>query len=242
MPLRTVLTFVDFSPAGEARIQYAIQLCLRHNAHLVGVFSAPSGWTGNPVESYVRGEGAIRRLIQRNRIEAELASDEASHSFQTTMQREDISFEFRVVRERVETELLMNSLHADLIIGTPAPGGLPGNCSLEAMLLATGVPMIIVPSTWRKASVAERILVGWNASPVARRAITDSLPLLVGAESVCVVVIDADNNARHGEEPGADIALYMSRHGLKVTVNNIRSDGRSIADVLQERQNELTTT
>ncbi|WP_271899215.1 universal stress protein [Candidatus Phyllobacterium onerii] len=102
------------------------------------------------------------------------------------------------------------------------------------MLLATGVPMIVIPSTWRKAFVAEKVLVGWNASPVARRAITDSLPLLMGAQSVCVLVIDANSNARHGEEPGADTGLYMSRHGLKVTVENIRSEGRPIADVLQD--------
>ncbi|MGH6809179.1 MAG: universal stress protein, partial [Ensifer adhaerens] len=101
------------------------------------------------------------------------------------------------------------------------------------MLLATGVPLLIVPDTWNPDSIAERILLGWNASREARRAITDSLPLLTAAQSVSVVVVDSDGNPRHGEEPGADVALYLSRHGANVIVEHVQSSGHPVAEVLQ---------
>lgn len=65
--------FVDFSTAGEARMQYAIQLCRRHHySHSCRNFCSPVRLARPQVESFVRGEGAIRRLIQRNRLKRSL--------------------------------------------------------------------------------------------------------------------------------------------------------------------------
>ncbi|WP_244519934.1 MULTISPECIES: universal stress protein [unclassified Ensifer] len=235
MSLKTILVFVDFSPSGEARTRYAVNLCLRHGAHLIGVYVAPAGWRGDRAGCYVRGQDAIRQLINQHKAEEAIASEAALECFKAVTRREDINFDFRIIRESDANEhAKLHSLHADLIIvGFPGPGGLPGNWSPEDMLLATGVPLLIVPDTWNPDSIAERILLGWNASREARRAITDSLPLLATAQSVSVVVVDSENNPRHGEEPGADVALYLSRHGAKVTVEHARSAGHSTAEVLQ---------
>jgi nucleotide-binding universal stress UspA family protein len=235
MSLKTVVVFVDFSPSGEARTRYAVKLCLRHGAHLVGVYVTPSGSNGNHAGSYVRGEQAIRDLIERNRTAEAAASNAAHQGFQAVTQREDIGFDFRVIRESdADEQVKFHSLHADLIIvGHPRPGGLPINWSPEDMLLDSGVPLLIVPTEWKQVAVAERILLGWNASREARRAITDSLPLLTTAESVSVVSVDAERNPRHGEVPGADVAHYLSRHGVNVIVEHAKSEGHSVAEVLQ---------
>ena len=39
-------------------------------------------------------------------------------------------------------------------------------------------------------------------------------------------------NPRHGDEPGADVALYLSRHGAKVVVEQVQSHGEPIAKVI----------
>ena len=235
MFLKNVVVFVDPSPAGEARTRYAVKLCLRHGARLIGIFVAPSGWQGNPADSYARGHDAIRELIERHRAEELAASDAASRSFAALTAPDDISFEFRIIRDDATEHAKLHSLHADLVIvGHPRPGGLPEQWSADGLLLATGVPVLIVPDRWTGETIAERILLGWNASREARRAITDSLPLLAAAQSVAVVVVDPARNERHGEEPGADVALYLSRHGATVTVVQIQSDGLPVADVILE--------
>ena len=119
---------------------------------------------------------------------------------------------------------------------------MPREWSAEALLLATGVPFLLLPEHWT-GPAAQHVIVAWNASREARRAITDALPLLVGALSVTVLVVDPQNNSRHGEEPGADVALYLSRHGAKVVVEQVQSNGEPVADVIlgfaKRRNNDL---
>lgn len=235
MPLKTVIAFIDFSPSGEARTRYAVKLCLRHGAHLIGVYVAPSGLSYDRTESYVRGQDAIRQLIQKAKAEVAAASHAASQTFKAATAHDDICIDFRIIRESDASECAkIHSLHADLVIvGHPNPGGLPYDWSPQDMLLATGVPLLIVPDDWNGNSIAERILLGWNASREARRAIADSLPLLTTAKSVSVVVVDSHKNPRHGEQPGADVALYLSRHGAKVVVEHIQSEGKAVAAIIQ---------
>ena len=78
--------------------------------------------------------------------------------------------------------------------------------------------------------IGERVVLAWNASKEARRAADDAMPLLTSAHSVSVIVVDAAKNPdRHGEEPGADIALHLARHGVRVEVERLTSCGSSVA-------------
>ena len=67
---------------------------------------------------------------------------------------------------------------------------------------------------------------GWNASRQARRALADALPLMTAAESVDLLIVDPEGDeARHGEEPGADIAGYLVQHQVPVAVRCLASRG-----------------
>jgi nucleotide-binding universal stress UspA family protein len=241
MTLKTIVVFVDFSTAGEARTRYAVKLAYQHGAHLIGVFIANTPANADISKSFIRGQAAMKEMIEREKIERLQKTATASQAFMAETAHQEIAFEFRVIRENdVADQVRLHSLHADLVVvGHPRPGGLPRNWSPETMLLATGVPFLIVPDTWKGNTVASHIVVGWNASREARRAIGDSLPLLEAADDVCLVVVDADNNPSHGEETGADIALYLSRHGVKVTVDQIRSGGASAARVILDSADKL---
>ena len=234
MSLRSITVFIELNQIGVRRMTYAVTLARRHDAHLVGIFVAPAQWAGNPAESFVRGHGAIHALIERHNKRERAAAIDATAAFRSATAQEDISVEFRILRDDVTgEEVLLHSLHTDIIIiGRPNPGSLSQGWSAERLLLATGIPSLIVPDDWKQASVAERILVGWNASREARRAIADVRPLLAAAREVFVVVVDPRDNSRLGEEPGADIGHYLSRYGAHVTIDRISSDGGSVAGAL----------
>ena len=233
MPLKTIAVFVDPSAVGEARTAYAVKLALRHRAHLIGIFAVPSGWDGSPSASFVRGQAAIRQLIEQHAASELAATDAANRSFSTVSTREVISFEFRFLhQDDPNKSAALNALHSDLVIvGGPGLSGLPREWSAEGLLLATGVPFLLLPERWT-GPAAEHVMVAWNASREARRAIADALPLLVGALSVTILVVDPQKNSRHGEEPGADVALNLSRHGAQVVVEQVRSSGEPVADVI----------
>jgi nucleotide-binding universal stress UspA family protein len=230
MPFKSIAVFVDPTPAGEARTSYAARIACAHGAHLVGIFVVPSIYGGSPAESFVQGRQAVRQVIAGHQAKEAAAIDAAKRSFSAGCAREDVSFEFRFLHQGdFHDGAALNSLHADLVIvGGPRPGGLPSDWSAEALLLATGVPFLLLPEPW-KGSAAGHVVVAWNASREARRAIADALPFLVSARSVTILVVDPHKNPRHGEEPGADVARYLIRHGAKVTVEQVQSNGEPIA-------------
>lgn len=236
MALKSLIVFVDASPAGEARTRYAIALAARHEAHLIGVFIATAAWKRNPADAYVTGPVAVREMVERHNLMDAAAAAAASRNFEAAASRERLTYEFRLIADSRADELVrLHSLHADLVVvGHPSPGGTPALASPDALLMATGVPFLIVPDTWSSDAVATNVLFAWNASREARRAISDALPLLKAARSVAVLVIDPQKNASHGEQPGADVAHYLSRHGVVARVEQRQSNGRAVADVIRE--------
>lgn len=234
MALKSLVVFVEPSSLGESRVRYAVKLALRHHAHLIGVFIVPKAWDSEPSDSYVRGAEAIRSMLARHEAAERRTLQRASDSFAQAAGHSDFTSEFRVIRDGDAGDLAkVNSLHSDLVIvGHPLPGGLPKPWSPERMLIATGIPFLIIPKEWQSDHVATNVLLAWNASREARRAISDALPILMAARSVTVVVVDPDKTNAHGEEPGADIAHFLSRHGVAAHVEQLRSNGTTVADTI----------
>ena len=80
------------------------------------------------------------------------------------------------------------------------------------------------------------ILVAWNASREAARAVTDAIPLLQKAENVQVVAFDpGKGGADHGDVPGADVGLWLARHGVKVQVAQQNGAGLDIGAQILSR-------
>lgn len=235
MSLRSLVVFVDPTAVCEARISYAARLAVQHGAHLIGAFVKPNAWQNDRSNAFIQGGGAIREMLERQGLAERKALSDASQRFETLAGREGPSFEFRVIRDDEVGDLArLHCMHTDLVVvGHPAPGGLPSSWSPERMLLSSGVPHLIVPQDWRDAPAATNVLLAWNASREARRAITDSMPILVAAASVAVVVVDAEKNPMHGHEPGANIAHFLSRHGVTARVEQLQSRGEPIAEVIR---------
>jgi nucleotide-binding universal stress UspA family protein len=77
-------------------------------------------------------------------------------------------------------------------------------------------------------------MIAWDAGREAARAVHDALPVLERAKSVVVLVINP-RRGNHGAEPGADIALHLARHGIKVEAQNTEVKDLSVADALLSR-------
>jgi nucleotide-binding universal stress UspA family protein len=238
MPFKTIAVFIEQTPSGEARMSYAAKLACNYGAHLIGLFKVPS-LIGSAAECFVQGRQAVREVIAQHRAQETEAIELARRSLAEVCGREGVGFELRALFEGESNEVALNSLHADVVIagGQRGNGGLPTEWNAETLLLATGVPILLLPDSW-SGSAVEHVIVAWNASREARRAITDALPLLREAKSATVLLVDPAKNPRHGEEPGADIAHYLSRHGVKVAVERLVSNGAPVASVIMDYAKE----
>jgi nucleotide-binding universal stress UspA family protein len=235
MTLKNIGVFVDATPEGEKRIDYAATLAHQCGAHLSGIHVVSAVRPEYRSDYYVIGEKVIRAMLAERKAADEAATSNVRRCFEAISAKRDLSAEFRVIRRGgPDEDLTLSSLHSDLVvIGQRELQELNGYTSPEKLLLSSGAPILVIPSGWKSESIGNKILVGWNASREARRAIGDALPFLVAASSVTLLVVDSEERAgRHGEEPGADIALYLTRHGARVDVEQVLSKGAPVADII----------
>ncbi|MBX4961519.1 universal stress protein [Rhizobium binae] len=106
---------------------------------------------------------------------------------------------------------------------------------IDGALFQTPTPILINRGTRAMNSSSRSVLLAWDSSDEASRAVRQSLDLLKQADAVYVTMVDpmARTDA-NGEEPGADIAAYLARHGVKVQVDRIASGGRPADEVLRQ--------
>lgn len=231
---KNIAVFLDETPASDKLGEYAAMLAQKNGAHLIGIYGLAR--TEVPAASFARGE-AIRASMEHQARNDEQKVLAAGRHLGAMARKFDISMEFRVVwSDRAQDDIFFHSLHSDLIIaGHPKAHGLPEKWSSARMLLASGTPLLIIPDEWNGGCPGQEVVVAWNASREARRAITDAMPIISTARATTVLVVDADKGAApYGEEPGADIAAYLARHGAKIEVDQVLSNGRPVADVILE--------
>ncbi|MBC7133770.1 MAG: universal stress protein [Roseovarius sp.] len=124
---------------------------------------------------------------------------------------------------------------ADLVI-LPQPYGEGRGAELEpateSALFEGRTPVLIAPAGAAPVPEPRRILLGWNESSEALGAARAALPLLRGAESVHVVVIDPPAHGPNRSDPGGLLSQYLARHGVKVEIDVLSKTLPRVSDVL----------
>ncbi len=101
----------------------------------------------------------------------------------------------------------------------------------EAALFESGRPVIVVPYIQKGPLKLDRVMLCWDGSRAAARAIADAMPLLERAGRVEVVIV-ANERGKQDEIEGADMGTHLARHGLDVEVKRTTLGGIDVADVI----------
>lgn len=157
------------------------------------------------------------------------------------LQRRHKNFETRslVIEDALlKREVLAHARRADLTIMSRPKAGAHEEAHehvFEAVLFGSGRPVLLAPPGWEGDSLTDRVLIAWNATREAARAVADAMPLLAKARDVVIATIDAvPSDGGHGPAPGKDLAVHLERHGVNVRVNNIDGMGRTEAGALMD--------
>jgi nucleotide-binding universal stress UspA family protein len=229
-----IVVFIDGHTGTAGILEFAGELAEEHGARLISVFMQPAPAV-TPADTFARGKG-MQSVIEVQR--AELERIEAHHRalFEDVVRRHGIrsESEWRSL-PYMSSEVGVHAYYADLVViarpdsagQTAGPPGLA-----ESLVLTSGRPIILFPPRGTVSRV-RRVLVAWNARREAIRAVADALKLLVKAEAVEVLVVDHERHqAGHGQEPGADIARHLARHGVHVEVRRLSSGGEEVGRLL----------
>ncbi|HZW13983.1 MAG TPA: universal stress protein [Noviherbaspirillum sp.] len=221
MGYKTILVHADESRHTPKRMKLAARLAMECDAHLIGV--AATALPGTFYLPGVVGESAVTVTAYLDYLRER--ADGTLMEFESIAQKMGLSsYEKRIVNDEAGAGLCLQARYSDLVVvGQTDPeealpalrAGFP-----EYVVMNSGRPVLVVPYAGEFEQLGKRVLVAWDASMEATRAVTAAIPFLRKSELVQVVVFDSKSRANaHGEQPGADIALWLSRHGIKVDVS-----------------------
>lgn len=232
---KSIAVFIDYADPDFGILEYAGWLAQQCDAHLIGIFNMGGVTRGPDGYSRVRGDAAIQEVIARRREQEERAGLAVGKRLADIGHKRNISVELRVLWRASETEeAVLSSLHCDLVvIGDCGETCLPENVTPERVVFEVGVPVVVVPAGWKQREEIKQVLVAWNATREARRAVADALTFITLAKDTTLLVIDPDKaENRFGEIPGADAAHHLARHGGNVRTLTENSYGRPINEVI----------
>jgi nucleotide-binding universal stress UspA family protein len=209
---KTLLVPVDGRPRSARSLDIAGRIANRWDAHVVGLYVRQPGfvpaWT----------EAGTRQLAEmQERINAQLAA-EAKAVFDAGVRAAGIErAEWRVDEGPLPETVALHARYADLVVVNQTDPDAPTRSNFaDTVIMEVGRPVLIVPYTGEFKTLGDNVLVCWNAGREAARAVTDALPFLQGAKRVTVLsIVDKAPAGALGDVPGADIALYLARHGVK---------------------------
>jgi nucleotide-binding universal stress UspA family protein len=228
MSYKTVLVHLDDHKRAEERLRIAADIAVTENAHLIG-----AAMTG--VSKFLHQNAVLNSKDPYLYRHIDVSRERAAHALETfepaAKKAGVTSFEKRVIDDEAGGGVCLQARYCDLVVIGQTNPDEPSSSEAadfpEYVLMNSGRPVLMVPYVGTFDTIGKRVLISWDASREATRAVTDAIPLLKHADLVQVVVFNTsadDKSGAHGEQPGADIALYLARHGINVEVSQQRTE------------------
>lgn len=239
MSYRDILVVMDHAESGARRARLAADLAARWSAHLSGVF---------PTSDFMQQFGAaealmglssddIDRILREHAKEVEVASEIARTNFETAAREAGVASDWMTVNGDHVDGLVACARRADLTIIPNRMLVHMGQRHVEAadVGMACGGPVLITPHDDYAPPIGKRVLIAWNGSREASRALRDGWPFIEAAEEVHVLVVSP--NGEGG--PDGMLQRLLERHRIKANLIVDPSDDESAADVIERQMAEF---
>lgn len=224
--MKSILLHINNDAGMEARMQTALDLARAHDAHVTCLQAvsyeifAPGDFYGSAMAAALP---KIREAAEEHRakIEADLAN-------------EDISWEWVFLHGMAETRLLELSALQDLIlVGPHDVGEMKGpSRMIGELVLKASCPVLVVPDDLKRFDAQAPVLVAWNGSSEACKALRSSLPMLKTASKVYLASVAGDKDPNRYNFDLAEGARYLARYGVDVEMVEIPKDKAKTSAVL----------
>jgi nucleotide-binding universal stress UspA family protein len=231
MSYKDILVIADDAKSAPVRYDVAAALAASE-AHLVALHVMESPYT--PANLMQAAPTAVREWqesVIRERLEV------AKRMIKDAEQRNGVNFEWRQVKGDTVTLTLQHGQYADLIVMSQATTDEDTILDVmpEEVIMGSGRPVLLVPRYGKFPRVGERVLIAWNRTREAARAVHDALPLLKRAEIVRVMEV----NPKGDHIAGADMATHLARHDVKAEVGSAAASDMKVGDVILSRAADL---
>jgi len=240
MSYRTILVHLESKEQSANLLAGAVALAQQHNAHLIGMYVVPMP------QAYVTADLPMpAELVQKHMIHHQELSEAMKAEFEESTSAASFISEWREVdadtmtiadtlTEIARTVDLLIMSQKESEIGDYALHDLP-----EAVILACGRPVIVMPKSDTLPNAISDVFVAWDGGVQATRAVFDALPILREADNVRVHRINIKGNDRHKIlNTTSELVNTLSRHGANVTLSDSNARASQIGDEIVESVKE----
>ena len=224
----------------DAALDYAVSLAAAFKAHLAGVAFA---YEAVPAAMLIDDVPPV--WIDQFVKDAEEAARAAVDKFNAAAAHANISGEARwwnVGFSGTGEAFGRIARRFDLSIVRQAEPEKPGPAPLiiEAALFETGRPTLIIPYVQKDPLRLDHVLIGWDGSRSAARAVNDAMPFLRRAGAVEIAVVSA--SGKSDETPGAELVHHLAHHDVKAEIKQIVAPDADAANVLLSHAADSSAT
>ena len=234
MSFKTILSVIGMNQ-GNRDLELASEICRDANAHMSVLVVSPAAAV--PIGTYadvVSDAWYVERQRDAKKLTARV--EEVTKLIDGKDLSTDISSEYSEVA-LIGDVIGRRARYADLTLFGPsllADEAITDN-ALDGALFRSGRPVLMVPEKTKATLKPKSVSIAWDGSLEAARAVGAAMDLLIAAEDVRIVLVDpVAGEGGHGAEPGSDLAAYLSRQGIKPSVDRLPSSGHSVSDVLAQ--------
>lgn len=228
MAIRSILLHVDATPASIGRLTFAHALADRHGARVTALFGVRPHVSR---AAFAYSAGAALRAADEDGVAHE---HERARLRDLLSEHEPECTWCEVAGDSVRHAFVAEAIYADLLVLGAPPGtdddGTAPHGFVESVILESGTPAIVVPYPDRQETTGDRVVVAWNGSASAARALKAALPLLRDAASVHV--------ATWGPQPPVapfsrlDVLAWLRRHDVEAELHASASAAQVAHDLV----------
>ncbi|MEM8957688.1 MAG: universal stress protein [Pseudomonadota bacterium] len=231
---RSIVTFIDSDIRLAERLEMATGIARAEDAHLTVM--ALRYDLGIPPYAFVDAVGpTMAEALESARSEAEARAKHAEETLRTADVKGEVVRCVTLHRD-IEREVAEVARFADLaIVGPPYGDAVSGAASaiLDGILYECDLPALVVPDDTTSLDNGT-VLIGWDGSRQALKAVKGALPLLQRADKVEICTFDPRREA-----PGDVLSKMLARYDVKVETAALPKPSGPIAAAIAQRAREI---
>ena len=231
-PLSSLSCIIRLTEEGSSvAVRDAIRLAAPRDAHLlVTIVAAKASVPFSPI-----GAGYVAPMVEEINEKVRIRGAALAESLREKLRRDGVNGTVRLILNHVDivTEEAVRLARATDLVVLDQPGAAldTKDLILEEALFHSGRPILVAVT--RKAMVVHprRIVVGWDGSAHAARAVGDALALFPSIEMAEIVSVDGEKDLSNAL-PGSDLARHLAHKGVTTTLAALSAKGTSVGSVL----------
>jgi nucleotide-binding universal stress UspA family protein len=155
-------------------------------------------------------------------------------AFQATAERSGVFQERILEHSEVPGVLVEYSRLRDLTILPKPEENYLEHWYAESIIFGSGRPTVVLPTVRKRTGrfALDTVIVAWDFSRPATRAMADAMPILEKAKKVCVLTVIKEK-AIDTRRSGPELAKHLARHGVDVVLDEVDAKGRGIGEVFE---------